>query len=56
MRNWIWWTSRDVHTIKNFEAPELGVTFSYYTPKEKHMAPKEVRSTRARHKRNLQRK
>ena len=33
---------RDVHTIKTFEAPELGVTFSYYTPKEKHMAPKEV--------------
>jgi hypothetical protein len=33
----------DVHTIKNFEAPELGVTFSYYTPKEKHRAPKEVR-------------
>ena len=33
----------DVHTIKNFEAPELGVTFSYYIPKEKHMAPKEVR-------------
>jgi hypothetical protein len=33
----------DVHTIKNFEAPELGVTFSYYTPKEKHMASKEVR-------------
>jgi hypothetical protein len=33
----------EVHTIKNFEAPELGVTFSYYTPKEKHTAPKEVR-------------
>jgi hypothetical protein len=33
----------DVHTIKTFEAPELGVTFSYYTPKEKHTAPKEVR-------------
>ena len=33
----------DVHTIKNFEAPELGVTFSYYTPKEKHTGPKEVR-------------
>jgi hypothetical protein len=33
----------DVHTIKTFEAPELGVTFSYFTPKEKHMAPKEVR-------------
>ena len=33
----------DVHTIRTFEAPELGVTFSYFTPKEKHMAPKEVR-------------
>ncbi len=33
----------DVHAIKTFEAPELGVTFSYFTPKEKHMAPKEVR-------------
>jgi hypothetical protein len=33
----------DVHTIKNFEAPELGFTFEYFTPKEKHMAPKEVR-------------
>jgi hypothetical protein len=33
----------DVHIIKNFEAPDLGVTFSYYTPKEKHTAPKEVR-------------
>ena len=33
----------DAHTIKNFEAPELGVTFSYYTPKEKHTGPKEVR-------------
>jgi hypothetical protein len=32
----------DVHTIKNFEAPELGVTFSHDTPKQKHMAPKEV--------------
>ena len=33
----------DVHTIKTFEAPELGVTFSYYTSKEKHVAPREVR-------------
>jgi len=33
----------DVHTIKAFEAPDLGVTFTYFTPKENHMAPKEVR-------------
>jgi hypothetical protein len=33
----------DVPTIKTFEAPELGVTFTYFTPKQKHMAPKEVR-------------
>jgi len=33
----------DVPTIKTFEAPELGVTFTYFTPKQKHVAPKEVR-------------
>lgn len=33
----------DVHAIKTFEAPELGVTFTYFTPKDKHTAPKEVR-------------
>jgi hypothetical protein len=33
----------DVHVIKTFEAPELGVTFTYFTPKEKHTASKEVR-------------
>jgi len=33
----------DVQTIKSFEAPELGVTFTYFTPKRKNMAPKEVR-------------
>lgn len=33
----------DVQTIKSFEAPELGVTFTYFTPKQKNMAPKEVR-------------
>ena len=33
----------DVHAIKSFEAPELGVTFTYFTPKEKHTASKEVR-------------
>jgi hypothetical protein len=31
-----------VHAIKAFEAPELGVTFTYLTPKEKNTAPKEV--------------
>src|SRR6202166_2341366 len=36
----------DVHTIKTFETPELGVTFSYYTPKEKQMVHKEVRQER----------
>jgi hypothetical protein len=33
----------DVQTIKSFEAPELGVTFTYFTPKQKNMAPKEIR-------------
>jgi len=33
----------NVHAIKTFEAPELGITFSYFTPKEKNPAPKEVR-------------
>jgi hypothetical protein len=32
-----------VHAIKAFEAPELGVTFTYFTPKEIHTASKEVR-------------
>jgi hypothetical protein len=32
----------DVHTIKTFEAPELGVTFMYFTPKQKNTAPKEL--------------
>lgn len=33
----------DVHTIRTFEAPELGVTFLYFTPKQKHVTSKEVR-------------
>ena len=33
----------DVHAIKTFEAPELGVTFTYFTPKEKPTASKVVR-------------
>jgi len=32
----------DVHTIKTFEAPELGVTFMYFTPKQKHVTPEQV--------------
>jgi hypothetical protein len=33
----------DVHTIRTFEAPELGVTFMYFTPKQKDVTSKEVR-------------
>jgi hypothetical protein len=33
----------NVQTIKSFEAPELGVAFTYFIPKQKNMAPKEVR-------------
>jgi hypothetical protein len=32
----------DVHTVQTFEAPELGVTFTYWTPKEKHAEHKEA--------------
>jgi hypothetical protein len=32
----------DVHTVQTFEAPELGVTFSYWTPKQKHAEHKEA--------------
>jgi hypothetical protein len=32
----------DVHTIRTFEAPELGVTFIYLTPTQKHVTSKEV--------------
>jgi hypothetical protein len=35
----------DVQTVQTFEAPELGVTFVYWTPKQKHMAHKEAQST-----------
>ena len=38
----------DVHTIKTFEAPELGVTFMYFTPKQKDVAPEQVRHKDAR--------
>jgi len=30
----------DVHTVQTFEAPELGLTFSYGTPSQKHMGLK----------------
>jgi hypothetical protein len=33
----------DVHTVQTFEAPELGVTFTYWTPAQKHMGRKEAR-------------
>jgi hypothetical protein len=32
----------DVHTVQTFEAPELGVTFTYWTPTQKHMGFKEA--------------
>jgi hypothetical protein len=31
------------YTIQTFEAPELGVTFSYLTPTQKHLGHKEAR-------------
>lgn len=31
-----------VQTVETFEAPALGVTFTYATPKQKHMGRKEV--------------
>lgn len=33
----------DVQNVETFEAPELGLTFSYATPKQKHMGRKEAR-------------
>jgi hypothetical protein len=33
----------DVQTVQTFDAPELGVTFTYWTPTQKHMAHKEAR-------------
>ena len=33
----------DVRTVQTFEAPELGLTFIYSTPTQKHMGRKEVR-------------
>ena len=31
------------YTVQTFDAPELGVTFSYLTPTQKHMGHKEAR-------------
>ena len=33
----------DVQTVQTFEAPELGLTFIYATPTQKHMGRKEAR-------------
>jgi len=33
----------DVLTVQTFEAPGLGVTFTYATPTQKHMGRKEAR-------------
>ena len=33
----------DVQNVETFEAPELGLTFSYATPKQKQMGRKEAR-------------
>ena len=33
----------DMQNVETFEAPELGLTFSYWTPPQKHMARKEAR-------------
>jgi hypothetical protein len=30
----------DVHSVQTFEAPELGMTFTYWTPSQKHLGRK----------------
>ena len=30
----------DVYSVATFDAPELGLTFTYWTPKQKHMSSK----------------
>ena len=37
----------DVQNVETFEVPELGLTFSYATPKQKHMGGKEARQKMA---------
>jgi hypothetical protein len=32
----------DVYAVETFEAPDLGVTFTYWTPPQKHVARKEA--------------
>jgi hypothetical protein len=33
----------DTENVETFEAPELGLTFTYWTPKQKHVGRKEAR-------------
>jgi hypothetical protein len=33
----------DVYAVQTFDAPELGLTFSYWTPTQKHISSKEAR-------------
>jgi hypothetical protein len=37
----------DVQTVQTFDAPELGVTFIYFTPPQRHMGHKEARQKMA---------
>jgi hypothetical protein len=37
----------DLQTAQTFDAPELGLTFNYATPKQKHMGHKETRQKMA---------
>ena len=39
----------DVQNVQTFEAPELGLTFSYWTPKQNHMGRKEARQKTVSH-------
>jgi hypothetical protein len=33
----------DVYTVQTFDAPELGLTFTYWAPRQKHVSSKEAR-------------
>jgi hypothetical protein len=37
----------DVYSVETFDAPELGLTFTYWTPKQKHMSSKVARQKAA---------
>jgi hypothetical protein len=37
----------DVYAVQTFDAPELGLTFTYWTPTHKHMSSKEARQKAA---------